>query len=223
MVTFANGKTLETIAVYGGSMQYQDAQRKTLEIVCAVSALSLDEAKALWTDAAATSEITVAETITNPVTINTDSGDMTVSEKTETVQSVHVNFTLPVELRMDSAGLHIKLAQKSALESAGRKYAGGRNMTVENIITIISVIAAISGIIFGAAAFARNKRDDNREDGSYRSDIRYIKASMDDIKHKLDKQEQQYLDLVTRLTAVESSAKQAHHRIDRLEGNNHEN
>ena len=44
-------------------------------------------------------------------------------------------------------------------------------MTVENIITIISVIAAISGIIFGAAAFARNKRDDNREDGSYRSDI----------------------------------------------------
>ena len=44
-------------------------------------------------------------------------------------------------------------------------------MTVENIITIISVIAAISGII----------------------------------------------------TAVESSAKQAHHRIDRLEGNNHEN
>ena len=93
-------------------------------------------------------------------------------------------------------------------------------MTVENIITIISVIAAISGIIFGAAAFARNKRDDNREDGSYRSDIGYIKASMDDIKRKLDKQ---YLDLVTRLTAVESSAKQAHHRIDRLEGNNHEN
>ena len=69
----------------------------------------------------------------------------------------------------------------------------------------------------------RNKRDDNREDGSYRSDIGYIKASMDDIKRKLDKQEQQYLDLVTRLTAVESSAKQAHHRIDRLEGNNHEN
>ena len=33
-------------------------------------------------------------------------------------------------------------------------------MTVENIITIISVIAAISGIIFGAAAFARNKRDE---------------------------------------------------------------
>ncbi|MBD9060690.1 MAG: hypothetical protein EGR45_01535 [Ruminococcaceae bacterium] len=95
-------------------------------------------------------------------------------------------------------------------------------MTVDNIITIISVIAAICGVVFGAAAYARNKRQDNREDGSYRSDIGYIKASMDEIKHKLDKQEQQYLDLVTRLTAVESSAKQAHHRIDRLEGN-HEN
>lgn len=95
-------------------------------------------------------------------------------------------------------------------------------MTVENIITIISVAAAIFGIVFGAASYARSKRDDNREDGSYRSDIGYIKASMDEIKNKLDKQDQQYLDLVTRLTAVESSAKQAHHRIDRLEGN-HEN
>lgn len=92
-------------------------------------------------------------------------------------------------------------------------------MTVENIITIISVIAAISGVIFGAAAYARNKRIDNQEDGSYRSDIGYIKASMDDIKRKLDKQEQQYVDLITRLTAVESSAKQAHHRIDRMEAN----
>lgn len=95
-------------------------------------------------------------------------------------------------------------------------------MTVDNIITIISVAAAIFGIVFGAASYARSKRDDNREDGSYRSDIGYIKASMDEIKNKLDKQDQQYLDLVTRLTAVESSAKQAHHRIDRLEGN-HEN
>lgn len=95
-------------------------------------------------------------------------------------------------------------------------------MTVDNIITIISVAAAIFGIVFGAASYARSKRDENREDGSYRSDIGYIKASMDEIKNKLDKQDQQYLDLVTRLTAVESSAKQAHHRIDRLEGN-HEN
>lgn len=92
-------------------------------------------------------------------------------------------------------------------------------MTVENIITIISVIAAIAGVVFGAASYARNKRIDNREDGSYRSDIGYIKASMDDIKRKLDKQEQQYVELITRLTAVESSAKQAHHRIDRMEAN----
>ena len=90
-------------------------------------------------------------------------------------------------------------------------------MTVENIITIISVIAAISGIIFGAAAFARNKRDDNREDGSYRSDIGYIKASMDDIKRKQEKEDERHVQVVSRLTAVEASAKQAHHRLDSLE------
>ena len=36
-------------------------------------------------------------------------------------------------------------------------------MTVDNIITIISVIAAISGIIFGAAAFAREFAEIDRE------------------------------------------------------------
>ena len=165
MVTFANGKTLETIAVYGGSMQYQDAQRKTLEIVCAVSALSLDEAKGLWTDAAATSEITVAETITNPVTVNTDSGDMTVSVKTETVQSVHVNFTLPVELRMDSAGLHIKLAQKSALESAGRKNAGKRGYIMDSsiIVALIGGGVTVGNVIFTTLATRKQKRDERTE------------------------------------------------------------
>lgn len=123
MITFANGKALETIAVYGSSMQYQDAQRKTLEIVCTAETVTLDEAKALWADTAATREITVTEVITKPVTVDTENSDMTISEKAETVQSVHLNYTLPVELKMDSAGVHIKLAQKSALEIAQEKQA----------------------------------------------------------------------------------------------------
>ncbi|NLK40370.1 MAG: hypothetical protein GX303_09070 [Clostridiales bacterium] len=41
---------------------------------------------------------------------------------------------------------------------------------------------------------------------------------MDDIKRKQEKQEQQHIEVISRLTAVEASAKQAHKRIDTIEG-----
>ena len=47
--------------------------------------------------------------------------------------------------------------------------------------------------------------------------IGYIKANTDDIKRKQEKQDEQYLRISERVTAVEASAKQAHHRLDRLE------
>lgn len=99
MIIFKNGKQLETTAVYGGTETYQSAQRKTLELVVSADELTLDEAKAIWQDSAATAEITVE-----------DNGE----------SSVQLNFTLPVSLtlsQMDGAGvIRMKLAQKSALE-----------------------------------------------------------------------------------------------------------
>lgn len=106
MITFANGTTLETIAVYGGTMQYQNAQRATLEIVASVDVLSLETAKALWQDNAATAK-------------------MTVTADGET--SVLLDYTLPVELKLNeldgAAVVRIKLAQKSALELAQEQQA----------------------------------------------------------------------------------------------------
>lgn len=106
MITFANGTTLETIAVYGGTMQYQNAQRATLEIVASVDVLSLETAKALWQDNAATAQ-------------------MTVTADGET--SVLLDYTLPVELKLNeldgAAVVRIKLAQKSALELAQEQQA----------------------------------------------------------------------------------------------------
>lgn len=106
MITFANGTTLETIAVYGGTMQYQGTQRSTLEIVVSAELLTLDEAKLLWQDTAATAE-------------------MTVTADGET--SVLLDYTLPVELRLNeldgAAVVRIKLAQKSALELAQEQQA----------------------------------------------------------------------------------------------------
>lgn len=106
MITFANGTTLETIAVYGGTMQYQNAQRATLEIVASVDVLSLETAKALWQDNAATAQ-------------------MTVTADGET--SVLLDYTLPVELKLNELDgaevVRIKLAQKSALELAQEQQA----------------------------------------------------------------------------------------------------
>lgn len=106
MVIFANGTTLETIAVYGGKVEHQNARRSYLEIVCAADKLTLDEAKALYKDSAATAEITV---------------------EADGETSVHLDFTLPVELKLSELDgtevIRMKLAQKSALEIAQEQQA----------------------------------------------------------------------------------------------------
>lgn len=106
MVTFANGRQLETIAVYGSSMSFQNAQRSTLELVVSADKITLDEAKSIWKDAEMTAEITITD------------GNET---------SVHLNYTMPVELKAnllnDVDVVRIKLAQKSDLEIAQEKQA----------------------------------------------------------------------------------------------------
>ena len=106
MVTFANGRQLETIAVYGSSMSFQNAQRSTLELVVSADKITLDEAKSIWKDATLTAEITVTD------------GNET---------SVHLNYTLPVELKANSLDgvdvVRIKLAQKSDIEIVQKKQA----------------------------------------------------------------------------------------------------
>lgn len=107
-VTFKNGKVYETVSVYGGKETYQEAKRDTLDIVIASELITLDEAKAIWQDTDATSEITIAY-------------DEVVNDETVEKTGVHLNYTLPMELKVDQTGVHIKLAQKSALEIAVEK------------------------------------------------------------------------------------------------------
>ena len=45
-----------------------------------------------------------------------------------------------------------------------------------------------------------------------------IEHGIDSIERRLDKQDDRYLNLVQRVTATEESAKQAHKRLDGLEG-----
>ncbi|WP_298029379.1 hypothetical protein [uncultured Dysosmobacter sp.] len=91
----------------------------------------------------------------------------------------------------------------------------------ETVLTAISVISTLCAIVFGYAAFARNGKKDTeaeaKNDATVLTEIGYIKGGIDDIKAEQREQRKTNTDLITRLTAVESSAKQAHHRLDRLE------
>lgn len=87
---------------------------------------------------------------------------------------------------------------------------------------IVGVVCTVLGAIFGYAAFTRNKEQDDKNDGRQAgvmlTELGYIKGSVDTINAKMDRQEERSLELFSRMAAVESSAKQAHRRLDRLEG-----
>lgn len=93
-------------------------------------------------------------------------------------------------------------------------------MTVE-LTVVISVACAILGAGLGIAGFKRNAHKDVAEDakvdGVVLTEIGYIKSGIDDIKRKQDRQDDLFVKLSERVTAVEASAKQAHLRIDRME------
>ena len=95
-------------------------------------------------------------------------------------------------------------------------------MTPLSIVSICFGIAGtVSSILLGVLAFRRNNKSDDTESGRQMgvllSDMGYVKSGVDDVKRKQDKQDEQHLVVVERLSAVEQSAKQAHHRIDSIE------
>jgi len=91
---------------------------------------------------------------------------------------------------------------------------------MEQILTAISVISTVCAIVFGYAAFARNKtkdtEDETRRDATVLTEIGYIKGGIDDIKAEQREQRKTNTEFVERLVAVEASAKQAHKRLDEM-------
>lgn len=88
--------------------------------------------------------------------------------------------------------------------------------------SIIGIIVGVGGFIFGLVTFFRNKKSDDasegRKDGTILTELGYIKSGVDDIKRKQEKQDEQNLKFAERLSSVEASAKQAHKRLDAMEG-----
>ena len=95
-------------------------------------------------------------------------------------------------------------------------------MTTGQIIaTVVTICGGITGIVYGFVTYSRNKKQDDAADGKQSgivlTELGYIKSGVDDLKRKQDKQDEQTLQLLRELTAVQESTKQAHRRIDGLE------
>ena len=88
-------------------------------------------------------------------------------------------------------------------------------------VSILAVVGTVCSIVFGYLAFTRNKTHDERgegqQTGTILTELGYVKSGVDDIKAETREQRKVNTELYSRLTAVESSAKQAHQRINRLE------
>lgn len=89
------------------------------------------------------------------------------------------------------------------------------------IEAIIGIVVGVAGAVFGCVSFFRNKKSDDEEEGKKNgvvlTELGYIKSGVDDIKRKQERQDEQHVEVISRLTAVEASAKQAHKRLDRIE------
>ena len=85
---------------------------------------------------------------------------------------------------------------------------------------VVGIAGTLSGVLLGWKGHNRAQTEDERDeataDALIKSDVEYIKRGVDDIKLEQRAQRADILELGTRLTRVEESAKQAHKRIDGL-------
>ena len=79
-----------------------------------------------------------------------------------------------------------------------------------------SIAATVLGIIACLRAGRRSVANDSFRDGTVLAELGYIRSGVDDIRRRQERQEEQYVSVVNRLSAVESSVKQAHKRLDEL-------
>lgn len=92
--------------------------------------------------------------------------------------------------------------------------------TVALISTIVGIVSGIGGFIISYLTRQGKKAEANRNegqrDGTINSDLGYIKAGVDDLKRDNRELNKALSTLSERVTRVEESAKEAHHRITEL-------
>ena len=90
-----------------------------------------------------------------------------------------------------------------------------------DIGVLVGILGTVCSVVFAYIAFGRSRKKDDaaygQKDGIVLTEIGYIKSGVDDIKRKQEHQEDQHIEVISRLTGVEASAKQAHKRIDAIQ------
>jgi len=80
---------------------------------------------------------------------------------------------------------------------------------LEYVVMLIGLVGTISGILFAFISFRRNDSSDKKkagkDEGVLISDIGYIKSSIDRMERKLDKQEERYQSLLSRVIKLEEN------------------
>ncbi|MDL2235848.1 hypothetical protein LJC07_06865 [Christensenellaceae bacterium OttesenSCG-928-L17] len=86
-----------------------------------------------------------------------------------------------------------------------------------------SFLIALLGAFVSSATFFAGRRSaskqEGKETGTMLTEIGYIKSGIDDIKRKQSQQDEKHVEIISRLTALESATEQAHQRLNRLEAN----
>lgn len=86
----------------------------------------------------------------------------------------------------------------------------------------IGLLCTLGGLVIAWAGYRLNAKKDTKaegqEIGTVLTELGYIKANTDEIKAEQKEQRKTNTEFYERMAAVEASAKQAHKRIDRLEG-----
>lgn len=81
---------------------------------------------------------------------------------------------------------------------------------------IAAVGAALSALTFIIGRTTAAKAD-GRQTGAIMSELGYLKSNTDDIKLRLDRQDEREREYIARLTAVEASERQVQRRLDLVE------
>lgn len=87
-------------------------------------------------------------------------------------------------------------------------------------MNIITLIAALSSIVFALLAYKRSEREEQKKEGKNEgliiSDIGYIKACVDRVEKNLTRLDERYKNVLERLAKVEESLSNAQKRIDEI-------
>lgn len=94
-------------------------------------------------------------------------------------------------------------------------------MTVD-VIVLAGLIGTICSVVFGFVGYRQGTKKENIETGTLLSDVGYIKSGVDDLKRKQESSDERHFTLAERVTKVEESSKQAHKRLDTMEGKRRE-